>query len=447
MESAFLRDALRTEQREESRVNDKTPASRSSAGVLYVSYDGMLEPLGESQVLGYLERLVATRPVALLSFEKPADLGDGARVAAMRQRLEARGIDWIPLQYHKSPAIASTAWDIVNGIHRGRRAIAARGGVGLIHARGYVASLIAMALARLSGAAFVFDMRGFWADEKVDGGHWTPGSRIYAVTKYFERRFFETADAIVSLTRAGVASFPTLGYRIPDRTPIEVIPTCTDLDRFRPGPADETLRARLGLTGHLVIGVSGTITNWYLRRPMLECLAFLIQRLETAKVLFVTREDAERLRADAIQAGIPPERFVITAAPYSEMPAYMRLMDLGLFFIKVCFSKRGSCATKLAEFLATGVPVLINDGIGDSGRIVADHRAGVVLSDASVEALEQRMDDVRAILADGEAPRRCRDAARAHFDVVEGSRAYERLYERVLEQRATSAQHAEARAV
>jgi hypothetical protein len=69
------------------------------------------------------------------------------------------------------------------------------------------------------------------------------------------------------------------------------------------------------------------------------------------------------------------------------------------------------------------------------------------LSDASVEALEQRMDDVRGILADGEAPGRCRDAARAHFDVVEGSRAYERLYERVLEQRATSAQHAEARAV
>src|SRR5690242_21308010 len=109
MESAFRRNALRTEQQDESRMNDTAVASRSSSGVLYVSYDGMLEPLGESQVLGYLERLVATRPIALLSFEKPADLSDGARVAAMRQRLDARGVDWIPLQYHKSPAIASTA--------------------------------------------------------------------------------------------------------------------------------------------------------------------------------------------------------------------------------------------------------------------------------------------------------------------------------------------------
>jgi glycosyltransferase involved in cell wall biosynthesis len=429
-------------------VNDRpTPASRSSAAVLYVSYDGMLEPLGESQVLGYLERLAAGRPIALLSFEKAADRRDAAREEAMRRRLDARGIDWIALRYHKSPAVVSTAWDIVNGILRGRRAIAARGGVGLIHARGYVASLIAMALARLSGAAFVFDMRGFWADEKVDGGHWAPGSRIYAITKHFERRFFESADAIVSLTRAGVAAFPGLGYRVPDRTPIEVIPTCTDLDRFRPGPADDALRARLGLTGHVVIGVSGTITNWYLRQPMLECLAFLVRHLDTAKVLVVTREDAERLREDAIAAGIPADRLVITSAPYARMPEYMRLMHLGLFFIKVCFSKTGSCATKLAEFLATGVPVIINDGIGDSGRIVADQRAGIVLSEPSVRALEQRMGELRALLADPDTPARCRDAARAHFDVVEGSRAYERLYERVLAARATGARHAEARAV
>ncbi len=62
------------------------------------------------------------------------------------------------------------------------------------------------------------------------------------------------------------------------------------------------------------------------------------------------------------------------------MPEYLRLMDLGLFFIKVCFSKKGASATKMGEFLATGIPVVINDGVGDSGRIVREHRAGVVLS-------------------------------------------------------------------
>lgn len=42
--------------------------------VLYISYDGMLEPLSRSQVLLYLEHLNCDRPIHLLSFEKLEDL-------------------------------------------------------------------------------------------------------------------------------------------------------------------------------------------------------------------------------------------------------------------------------------------------------------------------------------------------------------------------------------
>ena len=45
-----------------------------SKGVLYISYDGMLEPLGKSQVLGYLKLLAKNRRIVLVSFEKPSDL-------------------------------------------------------------------------------------------------------------------------------------------------------------------------------------------------------------------------------------------------------------------------------------------------------------------------------------------------------------------------------------
>ena len=46
--------------------------------LLYLAYDGMLEPLGQSQVLAYLERLAAERPIHLLSFEKAEDWRDEA---------------------------------------------------------------------------------------------------------------------------------------------------------------------------------------------------------------------------------------------------------------------------------------------------------------------------------------------------------------------------------
>ena len=40
----------------------------NSRKILYISYDGMCEPLGQSQVLSYLSRLAESWDVELLSF-------------------------------------------------------------------------------------------------------------------------------------------------------------------------------------------------------------------------------------------------------------------------------------------------------------------------------------------------------------------------------------------
>jgi len=198
-----------------------------------------------------------------------------------------------------------------------------------------------------------------------------------------------------------VQAFPSLGYAIPPTTPIEVIPTCADLARFAPGPPDHTVVDRLSLNGSLVIGCVGTLSNWYLRTETLGYLALLAERLERAKILFVTREDHEALRRDARAAGVAPERLIVIRAEFAEMPAYLRLMDLGVFFIKPGFSKQGSAATKLAEFLACGVPVVVSRGIGDTEALVRDERVGVVVEDLAGPAYERAAAALEALRAEG----------------------------------------------
>jgi glycosyltransferase involved in cell wall biosynthesis len=179
-----------------------------------------------------------------------------------------------------------------------------------------------------------------------------------------------------------------------------------------------------------VVGCVGTLSNWYLREETLSYLAWLSTKFETMKALIVTREDHDRLRADAVRAGLPSDRLVLTRAPFEEMPALIRLMNVGVFFIRVCFSKRASSATKLAEFLGCGVPVVINEGVGDSGECVRRHRVGVVLPDASpgVGASE---DALRSLLADRDLARRCRATALDAFSLGRGVDAYANLYEQL----------------
>lgn len=406
--------------------------------VLYISYDGALEPLGQSQVIAYLERLTSSAEITLLSFEKAADLADRPRVLAMRRRLDGAGIRWIARRYHKRPPVVSTALDVVGGCIEARRwarrPAEAAGVPAIAHARGYVPALVALYAKRRLGARFLFDMRGFWIDEKVEAGYWARGGMLYRVGKWCERRFLAEADAVVSLTAAGVRELPALGP-VRDGVPVVVIPTCADVDRFTPeSPAPQTevaLKHDLGLEGAMVVGYVGTLSNWYLRAETLSYLAWLCRRFDRARVLMVTREDHNRLRADAERAGIPGEKLVMVRAAFDEMPRFIRLMNVGVFFIRVCFSKRASAATKLAEFLASGVPVVINDGIGDSGEIVRAGRVGVVIEATTGHTFLAQSEALDAILDDPGTPRRCRDLAARAFSLTSGVAQYEALYGRL----------------
>ena len=68
--------------------------------VIYVSYDGAAEPLGQSQVVAYLERLAADCDIDLISFEKPSDDRD-----AVGARLAESG--WVGI---RSPITARRRW-------------------------------------------------------------------------------------------------------------------------------------------------------------------------------------------------------------------------------------------------------------------------------------------------------------------------------------------------
>ena len=132
--------------------------------VLYISYDGLLDPLGYSQVQPYLRQL-GLRGVRLwvISFEKP-ELCSGPEISQVKESLACCGVSWRRLRYHKRPAVAATVWDIAAGA-LAAFALMMRHRIGILHARSYIAATIALGLCAVSRVNFLFDMRGFWVEE------------------------------------------------------------------------------------------------------------------------------------------------------------------------------------------------------------------------------------------------------------------------------------------
>ena len=388
--------------------------------VLYISYDGMLEPLGQSQVLAYLKRLADGRRIHLISFEKADDWANTTERERIADDIGGAGIVWHPLRYHKRPTALATLWDIACGCTVGLWLVL-RHRLRIVHARSYVASVMALTIKRLTGAKYLFDMRGFWADERVDGGLWPRSGRMFRVAKGFERRFLLGADHVVSLTQAAVRELQRFDYLQGRMPPVTVIPTCADLTRFSP-----KYRERDG--GSFVLGYVGTVGTWYLFDEVATCFAQLLRMQPDARFLIVNRGEHAYIRERLAAAGVPDAAVELTTATHAEMPRQMARMDAGVFFIKPVFSKQASAPTKLAEFLGCGIPCLGNAGVGDMADVLEGEQVGVALKTFDQAALTDGLQALLQLAADPATRTRCVAAAQKHFSLDEGVRRYAAVY-------------------
>jgi glycosyltransferase involved in cell wall biosynthesis len=294
----------------------------------------------------------------------------------------------------------------------------------LTHCRSYLSALVGLEMKRKQGVNFLFDMRGFWADERVDGGLWPRGGRMYRIAKWFEKRFLLSADYVVSLTHAAVHEIARFDY-LKDRMPsITVIPTCADLARFKPMP-----REVAGTS--FVLGYVGTVGTWYLFDKVVACFAQLLVMKPDARFLIVNRGEHAYIRSCFAKVGVPNAAVELITATHGEVPKQMARMDAGIFFIKPVFSKQASAPTKLAEFLGCGIPCLGNAGVGDMAKVLEGERVGVALKGFDETALASGLHALLELTADQGTQARCAATAAKHFSLDEGVRRYAAVYEQL----------------
>jgi glycosyltransferase involved in cell wall biosynthesis len=387
--------------------------------ILYISYDGMLEPLGQSQVLSYLTRIALSAEVHIISFEKSNDWANSEEKIFLTKQIENAGITWYPLRYHKRPSALATAYDIVCGTVLGLWLIFRRR-INIVHARSYVASVIALMLKRITGVKYVFDMRGFWADERVDGNLWPRAGRMYRVAKWFEKRFLLKADHVVSLTHAAVNEMQHFPYLLGRMPPVTVIPTCADLERFKP--------IQDGRQDGFVMGYVGSAGTWYEFDATVVCFAELLRLKPDAQILIVNRNEHDYICERLAAGGVPLASVELVVANHAEVPMLLARMHASVFFIKPVFSKQASAPTKLAELLGSGIPCLVNCGVGDMAELIKGEQVGVAVNDFSPQALRTGLVELLEMMKTPGMQDRCVSAAQKHFSLDEGVRRYEQVY-------------------
>ncbi|MBK7816525.1 MAG: hypothetical protein IPJ60_02575 [Sphingobacteriaceae bacterium] len=141
-----------------------------SKNTLYITFDGLSDPLGQSQILPYVVSLAQQGySITVLSCEKPTVLKTEKQ--NIDDAIKGLPIQWQYIEYNEQGS-SLTRYKYVRQLQAMALKIAEEKKISLTHCRSYLSALIGLKLKKQKGIPFLFDMRGFWADERIDGGIW-----------------------------------------------------------------------------------------------------------------------------------------------------------------------------------------------------------------------------------------------------------------------------------
>ena len=173
----------------------------------------------------------------------------------------------------------------------------------------------------------------------------------------------------------------------------------------------------------------GSLGGWYALEPDDGAVRGRARQIAEAHVLFLSQSERDRVNDAAIRAGLPAGSWIVAGARYQRVPEYLRGAHAGVALIHPSPPRRASSPTKVAEYLACGLPVVVNTGIGDLADFVEQEGVGVVLHAFEESEYDRAAEWLVRSLSDAALAARCTEVAARRFDLDEvGIRRYETLY-------------------
>lgn len=393
--------------------------------ILYITRNGLLEPLGQSQVLSYLVPLSKTYQFHVISFEKQKNICNEAHYKEIQSLCKKNNIKWTSLFYLENRRL----WSIINGfIQLIKLCIKSirHDSVDFIHARSYFPAFVALLMHKIFKMPFVFDMRALWPEELVEAGRLKEKSISWQLIKVLEKKCLKKAFAVVSLTHAAVAHLDNVYPDFLLKQKTSVIPTCANLERFN-------LKNREFTPNSITISCIGSMLSGWFKIDILKAVVdYMLSNYPNIRFEFLTRDNKEKLLLKIDEEHKWTNRIHIDSVLFKDMPMRLSNHDGSVFFFTANISKLGSAPTRMAELLGTGIPVLTNCGVGDVDKIVLEHRVGELLNSENEAHIKVACDNFIELIKNKNIAQQCRFTAEALFALDVGVVKYRNIYNKIL---------------
>jgi glycosyltransferase involved in cell wall biosynthesis len=360
--------------------------------VLFISYDGLLDQLGGSQILPYVRHINKNvDSLHVISFEKQKKYINDAQ--NLNTLLSKEKIFWHPLYFSERYGFFGKLYDLIK-MQLASLYFCHRKNIKIVHCRGHISAISGLFLKYILKVKYIFDFRGFWVDERVDKGGWNLSSQghrhQFNFFKYLEKITLAKANHIVVLTHKASKELQKKFDVIEAK--ISVIPCCADYHHFSVATYEEKLhsRSKLNIPSDVkLLGYLGSVGSMYMIAEMLSFFKICLQQDNNVHLIVISQDlkTFKSILYAELQKNLQ-NNIHFYSANRDEVPKLLHAIDLMISFIRPTYSKIAASPTKIGESFASGIPVISNEGIGDVSENIRSINGGIVIPNAEYNNLE-----------------------------------------------------------
>ena len=306
---------------------------------LFISYDGLSDPLGQSQILPYL-KLISNfnHKLFVVTNEKKEKIKSHKK--NIKKFLELNNITWKNLIYSKNNNKLYRLFDLIKmffyyvyliNIYK----------INIVHIRGFLPAIPILYLSYFMKFKIIYDSRGLWVDERIDNGSIRMENIfhkiIYKILKKIETKIFYKSDSIIVLTRKAKRII-TNNFNI---SKIIIIPCCADYNYFqylKDIKAKENIKNKLNLPiNKNVLLYSGSLKGVYLFQEMINFFENL-NSINNSFIFVVVTNDLSYAKNQLKKCNSQKNIYIFNGSR-EDMPNFYCIADALLCFIKSTYAR------------------------------------------------------------------------------------------------------------
>lgn len=293
--------------------------------------------------------------------------------------------------------------------------------IDILHCRSYPIMSSAIMVKKIKkNLKVVFDPRSPFPEENITAGRWAKNSFSYKLWKILEKQYLEESNAVIAIANTYVKHFE----RVTLNSNFIIIPNNVDTKKFMPNKKlREYFRKKMGMRDDEIIFVySGSLGNHWNNPKIYAKIIIKLRKLNMKhRFLFLT-SGVKELKKIFNQYNVYPNEYFAIYVDFDNIPKYLSIADFGLNLME---KQDIRMSIKTCEYLAMGLPIIVNSNVLGAKEIIKKYDVGLVLEDLEninlreIENIIQKRDQISL---------KCRKVAFYNFSTTEVAKQYLKTY-------------------